>query len=85
MAKSTKKVEKQVAKVEKKEDRVVKAEPKKESTSKEVVEEYSPSETTIKEMMLMKNVDYDEAVHILQNPTPHETGEERSLRLSKLK
>lgn len=57
--------------------------PKQEAV-KEAVPEYNPTEVTIKEMMIMKNVDYDEAVRILKNPTPHETGEERSLRLSKL-
>lgn len=54
---------------------------KKEETKKEVTKEetpkrdirhdYNPSEPTIKEMMIMKNVDRDEAIRILRNPTPH--------------
>jgi hypothetical protein len=62
-----------------------KTEVKKETKPKDIRHDYNPHETTIKEMMIMKNVDYDEALHILRNPTPHETGEERSLRLSKSK
>ena len=60
-------------------------ETKKEESQKDIRDDYNPSEPTIKEMMLVKNVDREEAIRILRNPTPHETGNERSLRLSKKK
>lgn len=31
--------------------------------------DYNPSEVTIKEMMVVKNCSYEEALHILRNPT----------------
>ena len=42
-----------------------------------------PSEASISEMMHMKGVGRKEAISIIQNPAPHETGEERSARLLK--
>jgi hypothetical protein len=74
-----------MSKLAKKEEKAVKADTKSDTKPKDIRHDYHPHETTIKEMMIMKNVDYDEALHILRNPTPHETGEERSLRLSKSK
>lgn len=39
----------------------------------DIRDDYNPSEPTIKEMMIVKNVDRDEAIRILRNPTPHKT------------
>lgn len=64
MAKSTKKQE-----TKKDANKEVKEEPK----SGDIRDDYNPSEPTIKEMMIMKNVDRDEAIRILRNPTPHKT------------
>lgn len=41
------------------------------------------SEASITEMMHMKGVDRKTAIKLIQNPTPHETAEERSARLLK--
>ena len=75
MAKSAKKQEtKKEAKKEVKEEpkKVIKEE---ESKSGDIRNDYNPSEPTIKEMMIVKNVDRDEAIRILRNPTPHKVND----------
>ena len=68
MAKNTKKQE-------------TKKEAKKEIKKEEEIQngdirgDYNPSEPTIKEMMIVKNVDRDEAIRILRNPTPHKVND----------
>lgn len=58
---------------------MAKATPKQEETSEDTRPDYNPSEVTITEMMHMKNVDRDEALRILRNPTPPiDLEEERS-------
>lgn len=43
--------------------------------------EYNPSDVSIKEMMAMKSCTYDEALHLLRNPTPHVDMEEERRKL----
>ena len=69
MAKSIKKQEtkKEAKKEIKKEEE--------ETQSGDIRDDYNPSEPTIKEMMVVKNVDRDEAIRILRNPTPHKVND----------
>ena len=69
MAKSIKKQEtkKEAKKEIKKEEE--------ETQSGDIRDDYNPSEPTIKEMMIVKNVDRDEAIRILRNPTPHKVND----------
>ena len=46
-----------------------------ETQSGDIRDDYNPSEPTIKEMMIVKNVDRDEAIRILRNPTPHKVND----------
>ena len=72
MAKSSKKVEvKKVVKKETEKENSV----KEENVTKDIRDDYNPSEPTIKEMMLVKSVDRDEAIRILRNPTPHKVND----------
>ena len=72
MAKSSKKtkVKKVVNKENEKENSI-----KKENVTNDIRDDYNPSEPTIKEMMIVKNVDRDEAIRILRNPTPHKVND----------